>query len=243
MHPLQDLLAHPGEPRTEHSLERPGPWGTLRLDIPDERALLATWEGLTPAQAQQAREAFEGARALFDPESPEAGLRALSAVASRWPLWGAGHAALCDAWRHLGRHAEASYHARQLLAAEPDADHVLKLAVSLAREGGLEDAERIQSHVWRMRTSLPGETAYQAACDLLVTLTRLFRGEQMVEVADEALAHFPGDATLTYQRLLGLQLSGRRDEARAGCEAALQAVDADSPLRPRLQKMRELLGG
>jgi tetratricopeptide (TPR) repeat protein len=242
-HPLQHLLAHAGEPRTEHYVERPGPWGKLRLDIPDERALLATWNGMTPAQEDEARGAFELARSLFNPEDPQPGLSALSAVAARWPLWGAGHAALCDAFRHLGEHAEASYHARQLLAVVPDAAHVLKLAVSLAREGNLPDARALQEHVWTHRASEPDETAYQAACDLLVTLTRLKGGAQMVVVAEEALAAFPGDATLAYQRLLGLMLADRRDEALAGCEQALASLEQDAPLRPRFEQMRAALAG
>ena len=242
-HPLQHLLAHGEAPRAEHFVERPGPWGLLRLDIPDERALLATWNGLTPEQEEEARGAFEAARALFDPESPDAGLGALLAVASRWPLWGAAHAALSDAWRHLGDHAEASYHARQLLAAVPDAEHVLKLAVSLAREGKLEDAHDIQAHVWTERASLRNEDAYRAACDLLVTLTRLKDGAKMVAVAEAALAAFPGDATLTYQRLLGLMLSDRRDEALAGCDGALASLEDGDGMRPRFEQMRALLAG
>jgi len=242
-HPLQHLLAHAGEPRTEHFLERPGPWGRLRLDIPDERALLATSNGLTPAQEEEARDAFDLARSLFNPDAPEDGLNALTAVAARWPLWGAGHAALCDAYRHLGDHAEASYHARQLLAVVPDAGHVLKLAVSLAREGKLQDAQALQGHVWMHRASAPGQTDHQAACDLLVTLTRLKDGAQMVAVAGEALALFPGDETLTYQRLLGLMLSDRRDEARTGCDEVLASLPGDAPLRPRFEQMRAALDG
>jgi len=242
-HPLQQFLAHEGEPRTEHYVERPGPWGRLRLDIPDERALLATWEGLTPGQEEEARAAFEAARALYDPDAPEEGLRALSTVAARWPLWGAGHAALCDAFRHLGEHAEASYHARQLLAVEPDVDHVLKLAVSLAREGRLEDARQLQSHVWTTRQAQPGSCWYQAACDLLVTLTRLKDGAGMVALAEEALELFPGNATLAYQRCLGLLLSDQRDEALAGCEQALGSLGEDAPLRPRFEQLRATLAG
>jgi hypothetical protein len=242
-HPLEHLLAQEGDSRTEYFLQRPGPWGSLRLDIPDQRAMLATWDGLTPEQEEVARQAFESARALFDPQAPEPGVRALSAVAARWPFWGAGHAALHDAFRHLGHHAEATYHARQLLAAEPHVDHVLKLAVSLAREGRLEQAEEIQSYVWATRASEPESCWYQAACDLLVTLTRRKDGDQMVTVANQALEVFPRDATLTYQRLLGLILSDRKDEARGGCEQALAELPEDAPLRPRFEQMRATLAG
>ena len=182
-HPIGHLLAHPDEPRTLHSLERPCPWGRLRLDVQDERALLATWNGLTAEQEDEARAAFESARTLFEPQDPLHGLEALAYVVARWPLWGAGHAALCDAHRRLGHHAEASYHARQLLAAEPDVDHVLKLAVSLAREGKLQDAKSIQSYVWNTREHQPRESGYRVACDLLVTLTRLQDGPGMVDLA------------------------------------------------------------
>jgi len=243
VHPLQQLLAHEGEPRTEHYVERPGPWGRLRLDIPDERALLATWNGLTPGQEEEARAAFETARALFAPDAPEEGLRALSTVAARWPLWGAGHAALCDAFRHLGDHAEASYHARQLLALEPHVDHVLTLAVSLAREGRLEDARQLQSYAWTSRQAQPESSWYQAASDLLVTLTRLKDGAGMVALAEEALALLPGHPTLVYQRCLGLLLSDRRDEALAGCEQALAELAEGAPLRPRFEQLRAVLAG
>jgi tetratricopeptide (TPR) repeat protein len=244
------LLRHAGATTTPFALDLPSPYGALRLDLADAAFVLAHPNGLSADEEQAANEAFVAARESYDPAAPEISEAGMRDIVRRWPLWGGGHGALHDLYTSQGRFEDAAYHLRQLIALQPTYENLLSLGELFGRLGRYDDARTLQEHLWATRDAAtpglvetdPQALAYRAASHLLVTLTRQKAGDRMVEVADEALAAFGEDSTLRYQRILGLMLDNRRDEAQEACRAALATVDAEDPLAARFGQMAAMLG-
>ena len=100
------------------------------------------------------------------------------------------------------------------------------------------------SHVFEIRNQAPNQqAALTVAGDLLVTLHRLNRGDEMVRVADIAIAEYGAVSSIEYQAILGLFVADKKEEASERLNKALTNLNPQDPLLPRFEQMRQVFDG
>lgn len=235
------MLRHAEPPTTPSYLERPSPWGMLRLDIEDPDRVPDFAH--TPAEIAEAERALETAQLEWDPDDPEATVAAMRAIARDWPLWVGGHGASFTILMMLARPTEAVWHLRQAIAALPVPDLLIRLARHLRDQGRFDAAACIHLQLWSQRATLHPHQAQGSATGALICLHKLGDFEGAVSLAAEAIGAIGHDPELIMHHLINLLRLQRRDEATRAWAAYDPHFPRDSLLRRSFDELRHMLGG
>ena len=115
--------------------------------------------------------------------------------------------AICE---NLGNLDKAAFHFRQSIAIDANFRVLGDLGRVLGKQKKLEDSLAILRYLFAHRDQASSrEQAIGFTQTLLVTLTQLQRGEEMVQVADAAIESYGAATVFLYQAILGLLLSGQ----------------------------------
>ena len=227
-------------------VDMPNPmFGELRLDVDDAIEFLTRHpEGkMTDEMLADANRQFQAGRALFDPANPSVSLEAMRSITKQSPLWGGGHGAMFEGQQHLGNTEEALYHLSQLVVVQPTYDNLALFGQKLGQAGKLEESCVVLEFLFTIpEAAVTPDDELSVTKDLLVTLTRLQKGERMVAVVNEATTRHGFDVVLEYQAVLGHILSGANDAAKARYERLMPKVKSNHPLFDKLQKMKQFVG-
>ena len=108
--------------------------------------------------------------------------------------------------------------------------------------GELEDSRIVFRFLFEKRNQIKDtKSAIGFVQGLLVTLTRLGRGEEMVEVADAAIAEYGPATIFHYQGILGLCISEQLGPAAARLNGVLPHLQNADPLYPKFQQLKQML--
>lgn len=236
-----NLIRHAGEPTTEAYLERPSPWGWLRLDVLDFDRVPDSAH--TPAETAEADRALRRADHGFDPDRPELTVAAMREITRRWPLWVGGHGGSFTVLQHIGREEEALFHLRQAIAVLPERSLVFKLQHALRKVGRPEESAVIGEQLWSERARLDDDVALQVAIELVMALGMVERSERAVRVATEAMEACGPNDELVVHRVLNLLRCGRVEDATAAWADGAPHVPAASLVRGTFDALGQMLGG
>lgn len=165
--------------------------GSLRLDVVNMDIMVTHPGGkMTEEMFVDAERRFQQARALWDASDPSRSIHGMRMITQQYPLWGKGHGALYDVYKHPGQHEEALYHFVQRVIVQPSFANRSELGMLLGRAGQLEASRVVPEELLDIVDEAPSpEVAHTMFDSLLVTLTRLHEGARMVEVADLGITH------------------------------------------------------
>jgi hypothetical protein len=239
---LIDVLRHSDPPRTEHFLEIPSTYGTLRLDIVDPGAALLP-SGMTSETANDAQDRIDKARAKAQGGDAEGALHDLIEVVTLYPYSVDGCGALFDYYWDRGNRDETIYYARQLIAIDPRYRFMTMLGKELGRAGRYDEALILQAYLWETRQKARSAEAYNAACDYLITLGRAGDPKKMIEVARQAINEMGNDSALVYQYIYAHILDKQYAEARTLLNNVLPNLKGADPLYSRFMEMSNVVDG
>jgi tetratricopeptide (TPR) repeat protein len=239
---LIDVLRHGDPPRTEHFVDIPSAYGTLRLDILDPGAALSQ-VGMTPETAKVARDQIDKARATVEAGDAEGGLNDLIEVVKVYPYSLDGYGALFDYFWDRGDRDKTIYYAQQMIALDPQYRFMTMLGKELGRAGRYEEALVLQDYLWENRHKATPKEAYSATGDYLITLGRAGDPKKMMEVAIQAMGEMGNDSTLVYQYIYAHILDKQYTEARTLLNKGLPNLKGTDPLYSRFMEMSNVLDG
>lgn len=232
--------------RSTAIVDMPNPmFGELRLDVDNAIEFLTRHpEGnMTDEMLADANRQFQAGRALFDPANPSVSLEAMRSITKQYPLWAGGHGAMFEGQQHQGNTEEALYHLSQLVVVQPTYDNFALFGQKLGQAGKLEESCIVLEFLFTIpEAAVTPDDELSVTKDLLVTLTRLQKGDRMVEVVNEATTRHGFIVELEYQAILGHILSGTNDAAKARLGILSPKVKPTDPLFGKLQKMKQILG-
>ena len=239
---LIDVLRHGDPPHTEHFVEMPSTFGTLRLDILDAGTALAQ-TGMTAETAEDANERIDKARTKAQAGDAEGALNDLTDVVKLYPYSVDGYGALFDYYWDRGNRNETIYYARQMIALDPQYRFMTMLGKELGRAGRYDEALVLQGYLWENRQKATPPEAYNATGDYLITLGRAGDPKKMMEVATQAMNEMGNDSTLVYQYIYAHILDKQYTEARTLLNNVLPNLKGTDPLYSRFMEMSNVLEG
>lgn len=234
-----NVIRHPGEPTTESYLERPSPWGSLRLDVLDFDNVPDSAH--TPAEIEEADRALREGQMAFRTDQPQRTVDAMIAITRRWPLWVGGHGGTFTVLTFVERHAEAIFHLRQSIAVLPDRSLVRKLQRALRTLGQMKESVVVGELLWSERAMLSTNLARGVALDLLIALGELKRFGSAADLAGEVIGALGPFEELILQRVYNLSRAGRWAEAEAAWIEGSPHVPAGSEARKALDDLGRIL--
>jgi len=132
----------------------------------------------------------------------------------------------------------------QSIAIRPIFSSLAELARVLGKQGKLEDSLILYRFLFETRKEASSDQeAVRAIQGLLVTLTRLQKGAEMVQVADAANADYGGAALFHYQAILGIMLTKAFQPAMRRLESVEPHLNPADPMSAKFAQLKQILGG
>ena len=181
-----DVIRHHEEPRSEHFLEIPTPYGKLRFDILSQAEKALEQTGLSDEDAEVVRQRIGEAQDNLQQQAPQQVVEHLLAIIRDYPYAAPVYQLLSRFCLSNGDAAEAIFYQKQLVALQPHPEHLIRLGQLFGRTKRVDEAAIVQERLWTDRAALPKRLAHGLANDYLVTLSRLDgAAEKMLAVAEE----------------------------------------------------------
>jgi tetratricopeptide (TPR) repeat protein len=220
-------------------------FGELCLPIADPAGILSTTlkeAGTPPAKEVEALRAT--CDAFLEKRDLAGAFADAEAFSKRYPVFGYAYALQGAFALDMGHVEAAAFYVRQAIAIQPNLDSLAELGRVLGKQAKLEDALVLYSFLFENRQEVGSEKqAIRFTESLLLTLNRLQRGDEMLRVADAAIADYGEHSFFHYQAVLGLIISERFGLALRRIEAVVPQIDQDDIVRVKLSRLKGELKG
>jgi tetratricopeptide (TPR) repeat protein len=215
-------------------------FGELSLAIVDPTGILSVTQEETGTPPTKEVDALRAAcdTCLEKRDLPGAFAEA-EAFSERYPVFGYAYALQGAFALDMGHVEAAAFYMRQAIAIQPSFTALGELGRALGKQAKLEDALVLYSFLFENRQEASSEKqAIRFTESLLLTLNRLKRGEEMVRVADTAIADYGDHAFFQYQAILGLIISEYFGPALSRIEAVAPGIDQDDIVKVKLTRLK-----
>jgi tetratricopeptide (TPR) repeat protein len=166
------------------------------------------------------------------------------AFSKRFPVFAHAYSLQGAFAEEMGEFDTAAFHMRQSIAIKPIFSSLAELARVLGKQGKLEDSLILYRFLFENRKEASSDQEAMGSIQgLLVTLTRLQKGAEMVQVADAAIADYGGATLFHYQAILGLMLSKSFEPAIRRLVALEPHLNPADPLLAKLAQLKQILKG
>jgi tetratricopeptide (TPR) repeat protein len=218
-------------------------FGELYLPIADPGAIVSMTADEKLGPSGEAIAALNRAcQAFVEKRDLKSAFAEAEVFSKRYPTFALAYSLMGGYAEGMGQLEQAAFHNRQAIAIRPDFSFLAKLGQILGKQGKLEDSLVIYLFLFenRKKSSSDGE-AIHFLQGLLVTLTRLQRGEDMVRVSDVAIADYGGATIFHYQAILGLMLSKSFQPAMRRLMALEPHLNPTDPLLAKFAQLKQIL--
>jgi len=166
------------------------------------------------------------------------------AFSKRFPVFAHAYSLQGRFAGEMGEFDTAAFHMRQSIAIRPIFSSLAELARVLGKQGKLEDSLILSRFLLKNRKEASSDQeAMGSIQDLLVTLTRLQKGAEMVQVADAAIADYGGATVFHYQAILGLMLTKAFQPAMRRLESVEPHLNPADPMSAKFAQLKQILRG
>jgi len=220
-------------------------FGELCLPIADPGAILSmTVEEAGSPAGDEITALNKACHSFVEKRDFKSAFAEAKAFSNRFPIFAHAYSLQGAFAEEMGELDTAAFHLRQSIAIRPILSSLAELGQVLGKRGSLNESLVLYRFLFENRKEAGSDReALRFIQGLLVTLTRLQKGAEMVQVADAAIADYGGATTLHYQAILGLMISKAFQPALNRLEAIESYLNPADPMSAKFAQLKQVLRG